>query len=433
MSARKVICLVIFLVSSVSHAMEPGRAEGVVMIDGSAVQLRFAYGKLAPALRPGAAEGIQVLLTDRSLSPSTLANENEMAKLIKRGELNAVDVRFDDRYQHVRTVVHGKKSTTLSGNSIKVRSTISSRRLVEMKINDAGDDFSIEVTFRTLIGDANVYAPNASSAAALQPPGKAVSRPLEAPKPVVVPRSTPLPRDGGEPARVYLSYHEALSRNDVESVKRLMAAESRSSLEFMKAFKIPMSTLARTKIEIVSGSVQGDRATMNVIGTGIESGARSSGTVNMLKENSVWKVGIEQWQISADEVVAAHGALIRSSVSALTQGSPLPANGGEPGDVWRSYDRAFVRGDLATIRKLIRRQDAAEMDRYPGETLSFQEFRPANIRVVGGVTQGLKATLHLKGTPRDPMTLPVGTVTLVKENGEWKIAAGEDWSRPVEP
>lgn len=435
----RIAILVVFL-SAVTQAMELGRGDGVVLIDGVSVPIRFSYGRYAPSVRPGVAEDVLVLLTDRPVAPAALASESELSKVIGRGQLRAVEVRLDEKFQHVRTVLRGKTSATLAGDTVVVRATVASRRLIDATVSRPDAEGSLKVTFRTLIGQGHVFAPNAPAAAALdEPPAvrertkHAVHQQLDAPNPKVIPGGTPLPPDGGEPARVYLAYQEALKKNDADAARRFLVSARGDELEFMKQLKIPLSSIARTKIQIQSGWVQGDRAIVNVMGTGVESRATSSGSITLLKQNGAWKVGHEDWHFGASGVAAVYGDIARTKAPPLNSGTSLPANGGEPGNVWRAYDRAFVREDLEALKKVVTREEAAEIERHPDEATSFKEWRPTNIRVIGGLTNGSKATLRLEGTPPYPSTSPKGSVTLVKEDGQWKVAAGEDWSTPPEP
>jgi hypothetical protein len=435
-SIRIALALIVFLAGSVAWAMELGRAEGSVLIAGSVVPIRFAYGRYAPSIRPGASQDVLILLTSRPLAPATLASDTKASKMTSRGEIVTVEVRLDERFQHVRTVIRGKTPATLAGDAVEIRPAVASRHLIDATISRRGSENVLKITFRTLIGDESGFAPNAAAAAALnEPPAaqeqvrKAVNQQLDAPNPVVIPGGTPLPPDGGEPGRVYVAYEDALRADDIARAKKLMSSRSAGRFEMMKQIGIPLSTAARANIQVVSGSVQGDKAIVNVTGTVHDSGMPSGGVVRLVKENGEWKVIGEQWQASAADVMAASGALERSKMAPLTGGSPLPADGGEPGSVWRAYDRALVKEDRQALKKLVSSAEAASMDRFPNEVMRFKEFRPTNVHVVGGVTNGSKTTLRLAGTPAYPTASDKGMITLVKENGLWKIAAGEDWSQ----
>ena len=398
------------LVCFSAAAMQLGLADGNAVIDGEPVNLKFSYAKHQ-------GDEIVVLLTARPLPASS-------------ADTVGVEIHFDQRFNHLRTVIRGKTERTLDAAAVELQPALLSDRLIDAKVAAPRDSF--QATFRTLIGDAGRFGPNQPASKALNDPTDvqkkiehAVEYELDRPRSVFLAGGTPLPADGGEPGRVYLSYQNALRRNDLDAARKLVSKSRAEQLDILKVLGLSPSETANLSIRIVNGSIRGDQAVVNV--TGIKPGrVASHGTVKLFREQGVWKYLSEQWHVGAADVLAAMGELERSKVAPLTTGNPLPAGGGEPGNVWRAFDRALQRGDVEALKKLVTRAEAESLSAH--EIGTFNRFRPTDVRVVGGVTDGTKTTLDLAGTPAWPNTSPKGKITLVKEDGVWKIAAGEDWS-----
>ena len=321
---------------------------------------------------------------------------------------------MDDQLHALRTQICGRPCVTAPRGSVDVRPTLVSHDVIEAVVSQP-DIF--KVSFRAVLGDEN-YAPNPAAAHATPalPPPKPDLTSTEPEK--RLPGGVFLPRGGGEPGRVYLAYADAVRKGNIDAVSKLLA--SPPIMPFLQAIQ-------RSNPEVVSGVVKGDNAVLKIKGIPKEPGASAIGVIMLTKVNGVWKIVTEDWMPNEADYIAAIAAIERERVAPLRSGSPLPDGGGEPGNVWRAYDQALTRGDLAALKKVMTSAEAAEL-RTAQDLETRKQFRPTGIRLVGGLTDGSKATLQLTGTPVFRGGSKTGSITLVRENGRWKVAAGEDWS-----
>lgn len=112
-------------------------------------------------------------------------------------------------------------------------------------------------------------------------------------------------------------------------------------------------------------------------------------------------------------------------------GKPLPAGGGEPGKAYEKYRKALFAGDLETLRTLVSAERAADMDKPEFKEMFplIQEMMPKNIRITGGAIDGDKATLKVDASTKEEKS--TGTITMVREGGQWKVQK-ESWSSRME-
>ena len=120
-----------------------------------------------------------------------------------------------------------------------------------------------------------------------------------------------------------------------------------------------------------------------------------------------------------------------ASVTTLSGGQPLPADGGAPG---KAYLQALekIRGaknfaELVEVWQSIATAEFAanmksELTALPAEQQDFifRKFRPPdNLRIVSGLIKDSKATLRIAGTNGANKYSEV--VNMHLENGQWKV------------
>ncbi len=122
----------------------------------------------------------------------------------------------------------------------------------------------------------------------------AAAKPAAAAVPAT-PAGQALPAGGGEPGKAYLALHKATLAGDVDgmlgNVRASRAAEMRAS---QKTPEFPqMLAMVRAfepaQVRIVSGVVNGDKATLQIAGKDSD-GAAMTGEVRLVLENGGWKV-----------------------------------------------------------------------------------------------------------------------------------------------
>ena len=270
-----------------------GRAEGSLVINGKATPLRFAYARYDNSVLEGSAQDLVVLLTDRQVAPSALANNSELLRLETGGQLVLVEVRLTERGQPVRLAFHkGKKS--ISAMQFDAKSIVVTAAAVEGTVGldhvFIGDRVVVRVRFRAPIGagSASTPLPEIVDATTMFTPSPHSQQS----------GARALPRGGGEPGKVWRSYDTALRRNDNVTLFQLMTAAAAERFRNDRAFSMKVAFRPR-KVEIVSGNVSGDIATLQVRGTALKTGSTATtriGTVTLKREYGAWKVDDEEWK-----------------------------------------------------------------------------------------------------------------------------------------
>jgi hypothetical protein len=106
----------------------------------------------------------------------------------------------------------------------------------------------------------------------------------------------------------------------------------------------------------------------------------------------------------------------------------LPAGGGDAGDAYRSYMKVLTAGNIPELKKRLTASRATQLDSPEIKKLlpMIQAMQPTNIKVTGGSIDGNTATL--KATGMSDGAKNDGTITMVKENGAWKVEK-ESWEQ----
>jgi hypothetical protein len=106
-------------------------------------------------------------------------------------------------------------------------------------------------------------------------------------------------------------------------------------------------------------------------------------------------------------------------------GTPLPANGGEPGKAALAHFAAIEKGNFAALKATappdVRKEmEAAEKSGEAKEMFQMmREMSPKRVRILGGLLDGDEATLDFEGTMDGKPAK--GTVDLVKIGGVWYV------------
>ena len=111
-------------------------------------------------------------------------------------------------------------------------------------------------------------------------------------------------------------------------------------------------------------------------------------------------------------------------------GTPLPADGGEPGKAYLAHFELMGSGDWDKISKEIPKdelEDIKQMGLSDEEVLEFLTlFKPSEVEIVGGTLDGDMAYLEVKmvmdGQPG------TGTITMEKQDGKW-VLVSETWEQ----
>jgi hypothetical protein len=273
--------------------IDVGRAEGSLVINAKSTPLRFAYARYDNSVLEGSSRDLIVLLTDRQIPPSVLANSSELFRLETGGQLVLVEVRLTESGQPVRLAFH-KGNKPISAMQFNAKSIVVTAAAVEGTVGIdhvfLGDKVVVRARFRAPFGagSASIPAPEIVDATTMFTPSPHSQKS----------GAHALQRGGGEPGKVWRAYDAALRKNDNVTLFQLMTAAAAERFRSDRAFSMKVAFRPR-KVEIVSGNVNGDVATLQVRGTALKTGSTATtriGTVTLKKEYGAWKVDDEAWK-----------------------------------------------------------------------------------------------------------------------------------------
>jgi hypothetical protein len=295
-SVRLAVALSAFLLLITAASAAPvdlGRADGSLVINGKSTPLRFAYARYDNSVLEGSARDLVVLVTDRQVASSALANSSELLRLEAGGQLVLVEVRLTESGQPVRLAFH-KGNKLITAMQFDAKSIVVTAAAVEGTVGIdhvfLGDKVVVRVRFRAPIGagSGSIPAPEIVDATTMFTPSPHSQQS----------GAHALPRGGGEPGKVWRAYDAALRKNDNATLFQLMTAAAAERFRNDRAFSMKVAFRPR-KVEIVSGNVNGDIATLQVRGTALKTGSTATtriGTVTLKKEYGAWKVDDEEWK-----------------------------------------------------------------------------------------------------------------------------------------
>jgi hypothetical protein len=112
-------------------------------------------------------------------------------------------------------------------------------------------------------------------------------------------KSTPLPADGGEPGKAYMTYTKAFASGDMAALKKLVSSDRAKAMDdpqFKEMFSM-MQSMQPKEIKVTGGTMTSKDANLNVEAKA-EGNTKTTGTVHMILEDKVWKVEKESWKSS---------------------------------------------------------------------------------------------------------------------------------------
>ena len=129
------------------------------------------------------------------------------------------------------------------------------------------------------------------------------------------------------------------------------------------------------------------------------------------KIKSPVKEGETHWDVDIDAPIAS-----------ADFGTALPADGGEPGQVYAAYHAAIAAWDYEALRKFYTEKSLAKWETdKEGIVGAYRKDHPdKTAKVVKGWSKGDRATLVVEGETGFDMRATT-EVLMVKENGTWRI------------
>ncbi len=110
---------------------------------------------------------------------------------------------------------------------------------------------------------------------------------------------------------------------------------------------------------------------------------------------------------------------IALSVTPLA-GEPLPAGGGSPGAAYRAYLAAVAAKDFGALQRLTTGRAAERA--LGGGFGYFQKDEPRSAEILGGETQGGRATLRVRALTHGGERVSFRVRLERDEDGQWRLA-----------
>ena len=107
-------------------------------------------------------------------------------------------------------------------------------------------------------------------------------------------------------------------------------------------------------------------------------------------------------------------------------GTPLPADGGDPGKAYRAWTSAVAKGDIKVLSALVGgeydawRIKSDDQDDVKAALKDLRDGTPVQARILRGRIDGDSAVLWVEGKDRDDI-LRRGRVLLQREDGTWRF------------
>jgi len=274
--------LLIIAAASGSLAAEAGKASGTLTIDGSRITLRYSYVMEQPNTFEKNKTDMAVLLTEKPLAPDALADIEDLRDATRRMHGWAF-FKINDKGSPIHEVI----DHPALGGSVLMMSGFTNAEYIPKKSGKEIVEGSFVTRKPTGFGGHKYEIKADFSAPILQ-----AKRPEPRPD---AKTGKALPKDGGEPGKVYREYRKAIRNKDIAAIRRAAPAskaddmteeELRQALEFMAA-------LAPDNPRIIRGYVKGSSAVLYL--EGIQDGEKQYGTVEFIEKNNVWRILKEEW------------------------------------------------------------------------------------------------------------------------------------------
>jgi len=117
---------------------------------------------------------------------------------------------------------------------------------------------------------------------------------------------------------------------------------------------------------------------------------------------------------------------IDTKILADDHGTPLPSNGGAPGEAYMAYHKALVANDPKALRPTLSKENGKYLDdaikrgkTAAGMKLFTKDHPDESVKIVRGWSKGDQAVLLVSGETK--ILRLVGEAVMVRENGKWLV------------
>lgn len=450
MTLRPLGALVLSLVvlAPPALAVESGKAEGTVTINRKPVKLKYAFAKKEKDYEQK--DRWIVTLTDRAVSRAMLADGSRLGKAVENGEVVAVVFQFDEKKQLENVEV---KSKALQHKGIPI--TTSKVNLTGFSIGkDAIEGGAATTEDSEFFSDVAVF--DTKFRAALGAEGKFGDNALAAKE---LAASAPKIADGAAAGTLKIDGQTIKLTNAIARTKPnafhekdkdvvvLLTNKPVAAEQFIDSSKL-FAAVDKDGLLGILLTIDKDeqpyhmqflhpKAPLQLSGSGFwnfdatdYSDTHVTGKFYTTSEQDFMDEHKYSYNVSFAVPVQAIADPKEFTVDA-SNGTKLPANGGDPGKAYMTFDKAARTGNLNEMKKFATK-DNPMPDVSPAEAKQMLELmklmRPAKVKVTGGFTSGDHATLLVEGEDSTSKAKVTGTIEMGREDGAWKLLA-EKWKQ----
>jgi len=270
------VMLSIGMASQNAHA---SNAEGQLTVAGNNVQLQHAYAMAQPGFFDKTKEDIVVIVTNIPLSDKAVDDQWERSTLVGEGTLKSVEITIDSKQQPISVSFKHPAFKASPGG-------FSSNYILELKtFNEKNVEGRMYCKTEQEFFDT-VYTFDFTFKAEIRRKKK-LPPPTEAEKEAAA---------KSPQAAVYLEFVKAANAGDVETLKKVLAADvargldgpdKEDMLEFMQ-----MGNPSNAEFQRIT--VKGDSSTLML--SAQDEGHELKGTIEFIKEGDQWKVMLSSWE-----------------------------------------------------------------------------------------------------------------------------------------
>jgi len=263
-----------------------GAAAGMLKVDGKTVKLAHAVARTKPNAFDDKKTDVVVLLTQAPVAAEMLVNDDQLFSAVKDGKIQGLVLTIDsDEKPYHLQVLDPKASMQVSGSGfLNFDATdFSDKHVTGRFFTTSEQDFM----------DKHKYSYDVSFAVPVQKIAVPTEVTLDASS------GTKLPAGGGDPGKAYMAFDKASRSGNLAEMKKY-GSKTRPmpdmNAEEMKQMIALIKVMRPAKVKILGGYVSGDHATLNVQGEDPSDKSKSTGTIEMAKEDGAWRVLAEKWK-----------------------------------------------------------------------------------------------------------------------------------------
>lgn len=447
MTLRPLGALVLsFLVVAPAFALEQGKADGTVTINRKPVKLKFAYAKKEKDFDGN--DRYVVLLTDRAVPRAVMNDSSRWSKAIEHGDVIAAKLQFDKAKKLEQVEVSSKalqhKSLPVSAPDVK---------LTGITFSSSAIDGAAAVTKdQEFFTDVAVFDFKFSAPMGIEKFGENTLAAKE------LAASGPKIADGSAAGTLKVDGSTVKLTHAIARLAPNAFDEKKKDVQVLLTDQpVPMETfIDDTKLfdEVKNGKVQGlvlaidsdekpyhvqllnPKTPMQLSGSGFLnfdatdfSDKHTSGRFFTNGEEDF--MGKHKYSYDVSFAVPVQMVALPQELTLdASNGTKLPAGGGEPGKAYMAFDKAARSGNLNDMKKFASKTNPMP-DLKPDEIKQMVEMmkimRPTKIKVTGGFVSKDHATLTVEGEESmEKGKKTTGTIEMALEDGAWKMLA-EKW------